>query len=195
MGDEVDIQIPLPDTNLDAKSVLPLKNLPKATSDEYCSTKPPSTTLRKLPTTIREENRISIDNFFYWRCVCKAINKYTDTKCAACDCRRSESCSPSALLDMAEHAVNASTTYEEVLESVPLIHSSSLPKIVLKNLMPSTTSLEISPSPFRLDDYFYWNCYSCTMTNSYKRVSCEACKKKVRDYDMFDCYLLLFELY
>ena len=178
IGDKVDTKIDLGEKNLNMKSGTSSHNVSKVSSDEDRSLSSPSTSARKSPTSSVGENKIFIENLFYWRCACEGINNYTENNCAICDCKRSESCSPSALLDMAEHAVGTSNVYEEVLESIPLIHRSSLPKTVLKNLMPNTQTLKISLPPCSVGSYFYWNCYSCTIANSYRRVTCEACHMK-----------------
>lgn len=177
-GDKVDLNIPLPDDTLKIiksdTSQCPLKDCSIESSNCQTELSP----LEKSQTTSSTEYKISIDNLFYWRCTCEAINNYKMANCNICGSERNESCSLSALLDIAEHAVRKSSNYETVVEAIPLIHRAAFPKEVLTSLLPNAQLSEISPPPSRLDSYFYWNCRSCTMANSYKRVTCKACHLK-----------------
>ena len=130
---------------------------------------------------------MTLDSFFYWGCSsCDGMNVFTIDQCHVCHARRNSQCQCSALLEIAEKAVEFSSSIQDAIDSVPTVHRKAIPSSILSYLL-TRKGISVDESQFSdkrshsiLESYFYWNCNVCTMTNSYKRLSaCQACGHKV----------------
>jgi hypothetical protein len=136
----------------------------------------------------------TIGSIFYWYCrLCKVTNEFIVEMCKNCKQRRAPGTQqvgiPSCLLEIVENICvvsNANTVNQEN----KIIDQSYIPQNVIRSVegilrgdyMTAKKLVNMS-SPLSYDSIFHWKCSHCTVDNSYRRWSCNVCKRKVsQDY-------------
>jgi hypothetical protein len=139
---------------------------------------------------IRYKETCSIRSVFYWYCrSCKVTNQFVEEMCKICKQRRVPGTQqmgiPSCLLEIVENACLVSTGDDETRENktidqsfIPQSVKRSVEYILQDDYVTAKKIVKMSP-PLPMDSVFYWKCSHCTMDNSFKRWSCNVCKRKV----------------
>ncbi len=131
------------------------------------------------------EPTVDIDYLFYWQCEkCEFVNKFQNDSCRSCEQKRTSKSNTSPLLEIAERAIIGENSVEVAMSKIPAADRQSIPEMIVSVLIdPLLCDFCVKPSS-DIDTYFYWNCGSCTMQNSFKKSKCAAClKDKNKDSD------------
>jgi len=200
IGQRIDADIPLPgETGIIQKLPNRINRLQRSNGIINPGTRPDvgMITTNGVRCKIATTPPMTLDSFFYWGCSsCDDMNVFTIEQCRVCRERRNPQCQSSALLEIAEKAVEFSSSIQDAIDSVPTVHRKSIPSSILSYLLTRKgISVDESQSSDKrshsvLESYFYWDCNVCTMTNSYKRLSaCQACGQKRNSKSDFSALL------
>lgn len=141
---------------------------------------------------IRYKETCSIGSVFYWYCrSCKVTNQFVEEMCKNCKQRRVPGTQqmgiPSCLLEIVENACLVSIGDDGRRENktivqpfIPQSVKRSVEHILQDDYTTAKKIVKMSP-PLPMDSVFYWKCSHCTVDNSFKRWSCNVCKRKKTD--------------
>jgi hypothetical protein len=130
--------------------------------------------------------KVPFHDVIYWFCCeCQKRIDFDLTRCPICQRSKMESSSVSSvLLEIAENVCIAHDD-QDTLPLIPSLYKKCIPHEVLSKVQKAlqgrnNESTEKIVFHYDLDSLFYWHCDKCTMSNSFHRWSCLACKNKVR---------------
>lgn len=168
--------------------------------EEVASTAPSSKENQSSAKSISAEKKFrqTIGTVFYWYCeLCCIPNPFIQEACIKCKRERKHGIDsfgkPSALLELVEN-ICATAVGAEAIRSIPPIQRRSIPPqvidavVIMSRGSPGGKAKVLNMSTLLpIDSVFYWQCLHCTMENSFRRWSCNTCKRKVRN-----SYVILF---
>lgn len=131
------------------------------------------------------DGKLSFEDVIYWFCgVCKERIDFDSACCPICQrSKRDSSSISSVLLEIAENVCIAHDN-QNTLPLLPALYRKCIPREVLSRVQMvvqgrRNKTTEEFTFHYDLDSLFYWQCHECTMSNSFRRWTCLACKKKV----------------
>ena len=138
------------------------------------------------------DTKLSFHDVIYWFCgPCKTRIVFDSNICPSCQRSKMEPSSiTSVLLEIAENICIAHVD-QDTLPLLPTLYRKCIPDEVLGKVQKAVQgrkheATHDSAFNYELDTLFYWQCDECTMSNSFRRWSCLACKKKVCCDDVND---------
>jgi rubrerythrin len=170
-----------------------------------------SVSVQKMKDTAKKRDigtadaKLSFHDVIYWFCgPCQTRIVFDSNVCPSCQRSKMEPSSiKSVLLEIAENICIAHDN-QETLPLLPALYRKCIPDEVLGRVQKAlqgrkNEATHDSAFYYELDNLFYWQCNECTMTNSFRRWSCLACKKKVccdvNDNSLFSINLTIHFLY
>ncbi len=140
----------------------------------------------KGPPSNSVDPNIKIEDLFYWQCHnCQAYNFFCYGNCESCNITRTQgNSSSSALLQIAEVAVQNVTTFDEALKMIDTNQQDSIPSSILSKCLERkdngiTQKEVLAKSTKNVADYYYWLCGFCTVKNNYRFFTCKCCGNEV----------------